>query len=173
MFTDTISASLRGINAIMVHVETDISTGLPMFNIVGSVGQEIREARDRIRSALKNNGISIPPSRLTVNLSPGDLKKDGTSYDLPIAIGILTAMEFIDPESTKDILFVGEMGLNGELRPVRGVLPIVQAAAKAGIKECIVPQDNADEHRDQNQFFTVHSSSFPSASFRNSFSFSI
>ena len=145
MFTDTISASLRGINAIMVHVETDISTGLPMFNIVGSVGQEIREARDRIRSALKNNGISIPPSRLTVNLSPGDLKKDGTSYDLPIAIGILTAMEFIDPESTKDILFVGEMGLNGELHPVRGVLPIVQAAAKAGIKECIVPLDNADE----------------------------
>ncbi len=145
MFTDTFSASLRGINAIIVHVETDISTGLPVFNIVGSAGQEIREARDRVRSALKNNGISIPPSRLTVNLSPGDLKKDGTSFDLPIAVGILTAMEYIPPESTKDILFVGEIGLNGEIRAVRGVLPIVQAAQKAGIKECIVPLDNAFE----------------------------
>ena len=79
MFTDTLSATVRGINALIVHVETDIANGLPMFNIVGSVGTEVKEAKDRVRSALKNNGISIPPSRITVNLSPADIKKSGTA----------------------------------------------------------------------------------------------
>ena len=145
MFTDTLSATLQGINALMVHVETDISNGMPMFNIVGSPGSEIREAKDRVRSALKNNGIKIPTARITVNLSPGDLRKDSTSFDLPITIGMLTAMEYIPGKNTEGILFLGEIGLNGEIRAVRGVLPVVMAAAKAGIKECIVPLDNAPE----------------------------
>ncbi len=145
MFTETLSATLQGINALIVHVETDISNGLPVFNIVGSPGTEIREARDRIRAALKNNDILLPPQRITINLSPGDLKKDGTGYDLPIAIGILTAMNYLDPDAVSGILFLGEIGLNGEIRSVRGVLPVVTAAAKEGIKECIVPADNAGE----------------------------
>ena len=145
MFTDTLSASLQGINALIVHVETDIAVGMPVFNIVGSVGAEIRESKDRIRAALKNNGITIPPSRITINLSPGDLKKDGTHYDLPITIGMLVSMEFLPQGCADGILFMGEIGLNGEIRAVKGVLPVVQAAAKAGISECIVPADNAAE----------------------------
>ncbi len=145
MFTDILSATLQGINALIVHVETDIASGMPVFNIVGSPGQEIRESRDRIRAALKNNGISIPPSRVTINLSPGDLKKDGTHYDLPITIGMLISMQYLPEGCAEGILFMGEMGLNGEIRAVKGVLPVVQAAAKAGICECIVPADNAAE----------------------------
>ena len=145
MFTDTLTATVNGINAIIVHVETDINQGLPIFNIVGSPGQEIKESRDRIRAALKNAGITIPPSRITINLSPGDLKKDSTSFDLPIAIGLLTALEYLPMDNNSGILFLGEIGLNGEIRSVRGVLPIVQAAAREGIKECIVPIDNAPE----------------------------
>ncbi|MBO4883015.1 MAG: YifB family Mg chelatase-like AAA ATPase [Lachnospiraceae bacterium] len=145
MFTDTLSATIQGINALIVHVETDIANGLPTFNIVGSAGTEVKEARDRVRSALKNNGINIPPSRVTINLSPGGLRKDSTAFDLPICIGMLTAMEYLPEESTEGILFLGEIGLNGEIRPVRGVLPVVMAAKTEGVKECIVPTDNASE----------------------------
>ena len=145
MFTDTLSATVRGINALIVHVETDIANGLPVFNIVGSAGTEVKEAKDRVRSALKNNGINIPPSRITVNLSPGDLRKDTTAFDLPICIGMLTAMEYIPEEAARGILFLGEIGLGGEIRPVRGVLPMVMAASKEGIRECIVPMDCANE----------------------------
>jgi magnesium chelatase family protein len=145
MFTDTLSATIQGINALIVHVETDIANGLPTFNIVGSAGTEVKEARDRVRSALKNNGINIPPSRVTINLSPGGLRKDSTAFDLPICIGMLTAMEYLPEEYTEGILFLGEIGLNGEIRPVRGVLPVVMAAKTEGVKECIVPTDNASE----------------------------
>ena len=145
MFTDTLSATVRGINALIVHVETDIANGLPVFNIVGSVGTEVKEAKDRVRSALKNNGINIPPSRITVNLSPGDIRKDTTAFDLPICIGMLTAMEYLPEDAADGILFLGEIGLSGEIRAVRGVLPMVMAAAKAGIRECIVPKDCAGE----------------------------
>ena len=122
-------------NAQIINVETDMSNGLPMFNIVGSPGPEVREARDRIRAALRNNGISIPASRITVNLSPGDLRKDGTAFDLPMTIGLLTAMEYLPPGCAEGFLFLGEISLDGEIRPVRGVLPVVQTAAKKGIKE--------------------------------------
>lgn len=145
MFSDILSATIQGMDALLVHVETDISNGLPVFNIVGSPGTEIREAKDRVRSALKNSGIDLPPARITINLSPGNLKKDGTQFDLPITIGLLSAMEHIPLNSTKGILFLGELCLNGEIRPIRGVLPIVEAAARKGIKECIVPSDNAYE----------------------------
>lgn len=145
MFSDIITAALSGISALIVHVETDINRGLPVFNIVGSPGSEIRESKDRVRAALKNTGITIPPSRITVNLSPGDLKKDSTSYDLPITIGLLTALEYLPPSCTEGILFLGEIALNGEIRPVRGVLPIISTAAKLGIRECIIPAENAAE----------------------------
>ena len=145
MFTDTLAATIRGIGAMIVHVETDIANGLPVFNIVGSAGTEVKEAKDRVRSALKNNGINIPPSRITVNLSPGGLRKDTTAFDLPICIGMLTAMEYLPAKCTEGILFLGEIGLGGEIRTVRGVLPAVMEAVKEGIRECIVPTDNASE----------------------------
>ncbi len=145
MFSNILSAAIQGINAQIINVETDMSNGLPMFNIVGSPGPEVREARDRIRAALRNNGISIPASRITVNLSPGDLRKDGTAFDLPMTIGLLTAMEYLPPGCAEGFLFLGEISLDGEIRPVRGVLPVVQTAAKKGIKECIIPADNVKE----------------------------
>ncbi len=95
--------------------------------------------------ALKNVGLNIPPCHVTVNLSPADRRKEGTAFDLPIAVGILEAAEMIPKESTKGILFLGELGLDGELKPARGVLPIVQEAAVWGIKECIVPKANERE----------------------------
>ena len=145
MFSNILSATLQGITGRIINVETDMSNGLPMFNIVGSPGPEVKEAKDRIRAALKNNSITLPASRITVNLSPGDLKKDGTAFDLPMTVGLLTAMELIPAELSEGILFLGELSLDGEIRPVRGVLPIVQAAAANRIKECIVPADNANE----------------------------
>ena len=145
MFSNILSAAIQGINAQIINVETDMSNGLPMFNIVGSPGPEIREAKDRIRAALKNNGITIPASRITVNLSPGDLKKDGTAFDLPMTIGLLVSMEHLPEESCNGILFAGELSLDGEIKPVRGILPIVQTAAKKGIRECIIPADNIGE----------------------------
>ena len=145
MFSNILSATIQGINAQIINVETDMSNGLPMFNIVGSPGPEVKEARDRIRAALKNNDITIPASRITVNLSPGDLRKDGTAFDLPMTIGLLTAMDYLPENCAKDMLFLGELSLDGEIKPVRGVLPIVQTAARKGIKECIIPLDNARE----------------------------
>ena len=145
MFSNILSAAIQGINAQIINVETDMSNGLPMFNIVGSPGPEIKEARDRIRAALKNNDITIPASRITVNLSPGDLRKDGTAFDLPMTIGLLTAMEYLPGGCAGNMLFLGELSLDGEIKPVRGVLPIVQTAARNGIKECIIPIDNAKE----------------------------
>ncbi len=139
------SSGLRGIYSYAVQVEVDMSQGLPGFDMVGSLSSEVREARERVKVAMKNIGIEVPPSRITVNLSPADIRKDGTAYDLPIAIGILTCLGRILPEQSKDILLIGELGLNGELRPVRGVLPIILQAKADGIKRCIVPADNAQE----------------------------
>ncbi len=134
-----------GIHASMVQVEVDATSGLPSMSMVGSLGSEVRESRERVMAALKNAGIDIPPKHVTVNLSPADLRKEGTAYDLPIAIGMLEALGFFPEGSAKGILFLGELGLNGEIRAVRGVLPIVREAAAIGISECIVPEVNAAE----------------------------
>ena len=134
-----------GIHASMVQVEVDATSGLPSMSMVGSLGSEVRESRERVMAALKNAGIDVPPKHVTVNLSPADLRKEGTAYDLPIAIGMLEALGFFPEGSAKGILFLGELGLNGEIRTVRGVLPIVREAAAIGISECIVPEVNAAE----------------------------
>ncbi len=145
MYSKITTGALIGIHAIPVTVEADIAAGLPAFSMVGSPGSEVRESRDRVWAALKNVGLPMPASHITINLSPADVRKEGTSYDLPIAISILQAMELLTPEETKDKLFVGELGLSGEIKPVRGVLPIVQSARENGIKECVVPIENAPE----------------------------
>mgnify|MGYP002170589629 CR=1 FL=1 len=95
--------------------------------------------------ALKNAGLSIPPMHITVNLSPADRRKEGTGFDLPIAVGVLESLKYFPKEAAQGILFLGELGLNGEIRKVRGVLPIVREAASHGVKECIVPKENAGE----------------------------
>lgn len=145
MFTKTLSGGLNGIESYLVRVEVDTAQSLPGFDMVGMLSSEVREAKERVRVALKNTGIRVPPVRITVNLSPADIRKEGTAYDLPIAVGVLKALELIPCGGNEEILFLGELGLNGEVKAVRGVLPIVLAAREKGITCCIVPKKNAQE----------------------------
>ncbi|MCM1113133.1 MAG: YifB family Mg chelatase-like AAA ATPase [Muribaculum sp.] len=145
MFCRILTGGLTGVSACLVRVEVDLDNGLPMFSMVGSLGNEVRESRERVGVALKNAGFTIPAARITVNLAPADVRKEGTAFDLPIAVGILQAMSYFPAEAAEGILFLGELGLNGEIKKVRGVLPIVRAAAEAGITQCIVPMANAAE----------------------------
>ena len=145
MYSTIHSGALLGMSAYLVMVEVDIDRGLPAFCMVGSLSGEVKESRDRVMVALKNAGLELPPNHVTVNLSPGDTRKEGTAFDLPIAVGLLAAMEKIEKARCERILFLGELGLNGEVKRVNGVLPIVQEAVKHGIRECIVPAVNARE----------------------------
>lgn len=145
MYSNVCTGALQGILAYLVQTEVDVSGGLPMVEMVGCPAGEVREAKERVRVALKNAGVELPPMRITVNLSPADVRKDGTGFDLPIAIAILHAMEKIPKDTIKDTLFLGELGLDGEIRPVKGVLPIVRMAAQYGMNRCIVPEKNAKE----------------------------
>ncbi len=145
MFSRVLSGTVYGIEGNLIQVEVDMSSGLPCFIMVGSLGSEVKESGERVRIALKNAGINIPPMHVAVNLSPADLKKEGTGFDLPIAIGVLMAMEKLPSFAAGGMLVMGELGLNGEIRPVKGVLPIAAGAFKAGIRKCIVPEENAKE----------------------------
>lgn len=138
------SMGLQGIGGYEVLLEVYISNGLPTFDVVGLPDAAVREARERVRAAIKNNGYRFPVSRMTVNLAPADKKKAGTLYDLPMFIGILAADGDID-EPGDDCAFIGELSLSGELRPVYGALPMAIAAARCGVKKLFVPADNAAE----------------------------
>ena len=135
---------LQGIGGYEVLLEVYISNGLPAFDVVGLPDAAVREARERVRAAIKNNGYRFPVSRMTVNLAPADKKKAGTLYDLPMFIGILAADGDID-EPGDDCAFIGELSLSGELRPVYGALPMAIAAARCGVMKLFVPADNAAE----------------------------
>ena len=135
---------LQGIGGYEVLLEVYISNGLPAFDVVGLPDAAVREARERVRAAIKNNGYRFPVSRMTVNLAPADKKKAGTLYDLPMLIGILAADGDID-EPGDDCAFIGELSLSGELRPVYGAQPMAIAAARCGVKKLFVPADNAAE----------------------------
>lgn len=139
------TATAIGINAYEVSVETDVVNSLPAMSIVGLPDASINEARDRVRSAIKNSGYSFPSKKVVVNLAPADLKKIGTSFDLPIAIGILTEEEVLDSEKLKDYAFIGELSLDGTIRAVAGVLPLVLGLKEVGIKNVIVPKENTKE----------------------------
>lgn len=145
MLSTTISGAVYGVCSHLIEVEVDVSSGLPCFQIVGLPGNEVREARERVKVALKNVGIKLPPMCINVNLSPADLPKNGTMFDLPVAVGIMIALGELPQEAVRDTLLLGEMGLSGELKPVKGVLPIVREAAKRGIRRCILPEKNAWE----------------------------
>ena len=138
------SMGLQGIGGYEVLLEVYISIGLPAVDVVGLPDAAVREARERVRAAIKNNGYRLPVSRMTVNLAPADKKKAGTLYDLPMFIGILAADGDID-EPGDDCAFIGELSLSGELRPVYGALPMAIAAARCGVKKLFVPADNAAE----------------------------
>ncbi len=145
MFSTTLSGTVVGIKSRLIQVEVDLSSGLPCFVMVGSLGREVKESGERVRVALKNSGISIPPAHIAVNLSPADLRKEGTGFDLSIAVGVLTAMGKLPIYNTDNLLILGELGLNGEVKPVRGVLPIAAGAAGCGVDKCLVPKENAKE----------------------------
>ena len=138
------SFGVSGVGGFAVAVEVYISGGLPGFEIVGLPDAAVREARERVRAAIKNNGFRFPPSRLTVNLAPADRKKAGTLYDLPILIGILAAQGEIDAPSG-DCAFLGELALDGSLRRVSGALPMAIAAERSGVKKLFLPAENAAE----------------------------
>ncbi|MDI6604697.1 MAG: YifB family Mg chelatase-like AAA ATPase [Thermoanaerobacteraceae bacterium] len=138
------SMSIMGINGYIVHVEVDISNGLPSFDIVGLGDTEVKESRDRVRAAIKNSGLEFPIKKITVNLAPADIKKEGTAFDLPIAIGILSCTEQIRtiPDNT---VFLGELSLDGSVRTVKGILPMAIAAKENKIKFMVLPDSNANE----------------------------
>lgn len=145
MFSKAFSAAIHGIDGLIVSVEADISDGLPYFDMVGYLGSEVKEARERVKIAIKNSGYMLPAKRITVNLSPADIRKEGTAFDLPVAIAILTAFGHLSEEKLKDTLIIGELSLNGNVNKVNGVLPIVYCAKQQGFQKCIVPKDNARE----------------------------
>lgn len=145
MFSRTYGAAIHGIDAIRIQVEADISDGLPGFDLVGFLASEVREAKERVRVAIRNTGIMLPPKKITVNLSPADVRKEGTAFDLPIAIAILTASGHLSQEHLENMLFAGELSLNGDLNPIGGILPIACCAKENEMQELIVPMQNAAE----------------------------
>lgn len=145
MYSRVITGAISGIESMLATVEVDASRGMPGFEMVGQLNSEVREAKERVRVALKNASVQIPPIRLTVSISPAEMRKEGASYDLPIAVGILVSLGLIPKEGIQSTLIVGELGLDGEVRAVRGVLPIVQKAKQECIKRCIVPTANVRE----------------------------
>jgi magnesium chelatase family protein len=139
VLAETLSASIVGVDGLPVRVEVDVAFGLPALTIVGLAGSQVQEARERVRSALRNSGFEVPARRITINLSPADLPKDGTGYDLPIAVGILAASgQLRDVARLRDTALVGELGLDGGLRPVPGTMALAAAAHGAGISSLIV-----------------------------------
>src|SRR5579859_634771 len=142
------SAAVYGIDAHIIDVEVDFSNiklNEEQFHTVGLPDAAVRESRDRVRSAIKNSGFDIPPTRITINLAPADLKKEGSGFDLPIAIGILGAYGALQARDLSDYLLVGELGLDGGLRAVQGMLPIAIAAREKGIRNLLIPASNARE----------------------------
>jgi magnesium chelatase family protein len=139
------SAALYGIDALLVQVEIDLASGLPQLATVGLPEGAVKESKDRIRAAVKNCGYTFPAKRITINLAPADIKKEGSAYDLPMAIGILAAEGVIEKKLLDDYLFIGELSLDGAIKPVRGALPIAMAAKKDKVKGIILPEHNAPE----------------------------
>lgn len=145
MIAKVLSGAVMGVLGYDVDVEVDLSNGLPAFDIVGLPDSAIKESKERVRAAIKNTGYSFPVKRITVNLAPADIRKEGPSFDLPIAVAILVGMNVINAINVKNILISGELSLDGFIKPVKGILPIVHNAYQKGIETCVVPFDNANE----------------------------
>ena len=136
---------LQGLDGCIVEVETDLSNGLPGFSIVGLADTAIKEAKERARSSIKNSGYKFPVSKITINLAPANLKKEGSQMDLPIAVGILFAKKIIKKHIADDVCFLGELSLDGNVTKIDGALPLVISLRNYGIKKVIIPDDNKDE----------------------------
>ncbi|MBR6697335.1 MAG: YifB family Mg chelatase-like AAA ATPase [Lachnospiraceae bacterium] len=142
MYNSIISATLIGIEAHLVNVEVDMSEGIPFFDMTGFLTTEVKEAGSRVKTAIKNSGFLIPPARITVNISPANIRKSGTGFDLPIAIALLINMGILNEDNFNNSLVVGEISLGGKIGPIKGILPIILEAKKRGINRFIIPKDN-------------------------------
>ena len=145
MYSKVHSVGIVGVEGVPILVEADVSDGLPGFSMVGYLSSQVKEAQDRVKTALKNSGFRLPAKKVTINLSPADIRKEGTAFDLPIAIAILSASGLIPSSCLNDCVFSGELGLDGTIKPVRGALSIVLAAKKDGRVTCYLPKENAEE----------------------------
>ena len=145
MFASVLSAAILGMDVHPIHVEADVSDGLPTFTMVGFPSAQVREAQDRVRTALKNNGIALPPKRITVNFAPADIKKEGAGFDLPLAAAVLAASDILKPERLEGVMMAGEISLNGEIHAISGVLPMIIRAREEKCSYCVVPYDNLRE----------------------------
>lgn len=145
MLSKIISCGIIGVDGFLVAVEVDVSNGLPAIDLVGLPDSAVKESKERVRTAIKNSGFQFPVKRITVNLAPADMKKEGPCFDLPIAVGILTCCGIISAESVANTMITGELSLDGSVNGVNGVLPMVYSAFKSEISRFIVPKDNADE----------------------------
>ena len=147
MYSTIKTAILEGIHARVIQVEVDMSNGMPVFDMVGQLAPEVREGKERIRTALHSIGVILPAKRITVNLSPANIRKCGTGFDLPIAIALLQSLGVISPEACVNRLFIGELSLNGQILPINGILPIVSDGINEKIREFIIPESNEHEGR--------------------------
>jgi magnesium chelatase family protein len=145
MYSNLSSAAVFGISAFLVEIETHLDNGLPNFMIVGLPDSAVKESRERVTAAIKNSDFIFPAKKITINLAPADIRKEGSSFDLPIALGVLCAMGIIENDSLKDTLFLGELALDGSLRPIHGALAIAVEAKKNNIKRVLLPKQNAEE----------------------------
>lgn len=145
MLASVVSAVVIGVEAHLVHVEVDVGGGMPNFTLVGLPDASVRESRDRVRSAIRNSGFRFPYAKVTVNLAPADQRKDGTSFDLPLAVAILAASGALPRRVFRDVLVVGEVSLDGSIHPTRGVLPMAVAARRHGVSHVVLPPANAAE----------------------------
>ena len=139
------AAGLVGIEARLVEVQVDLGRGVPQISVVGLPETAVRESKERVRAAVRNSGYEYPLGRITVNLAPAEMKKEGCAYDLPIAVSILAANGVVDPARLSTFLLAGELALDGRLAPIRGALPLAAAARRAGIPDLILPTGNANE----------------------------
>ncbi len=145
MLSKVKSCGLIGIDGYIIEVETDISSGVPSLDIVGLGDIAVRESKERVRSAIKNSGFEFPTRKITINLAPANMRKEGSSLDLPIALGILAAFEQIDNTHLDEYMFLGELSLDGSVKSVNGVLPMAMCANDNGIASIVLPRQNADE----------------------------
>lgn len=145
MIAQILSCAVVGVNAFFVEVEVDIASGLPTFTTVGLPETSVRESRERVKAAIKNSGYNFPDDRITVNLAPADIKKEGTAFDLPMALGILTATRTIPQQAMEQCIVIGELSLDGRVKPVKGSLTMAMEAKKAGYSSIIVPYENRKE----------------------------
>lgn len=145
MFASVLSAAILGMDVHPIKVEADVSDGLPSFTMVGFPSAQVKEAQDRVRTALKNNGIALPPKRITINFAPADIKKEGAGFDMPLAAAVLAATGILRLELLEGVMMAGEISLNGEIHAIAGILPMVIKAREEGCRFCVVPYDNLRE----------------------------